>query len=242
MYQTVSKGLIIGLILGLVFGFLGGYSYKSLNAEAPVTTETIQTSTSLAKTDTEVVSRTLAAAIAGDVVRGNYGKSLTSIFPLSTNLRTLLFPTAKAQVTEVCSDPGTVTSSIQTALSSLFGSFEDGCREAKIKGSVTIDVYGDIVKGDFYVAVTFNAKVTITELKPDCSGTTVTYTGDLSAKPIYVHVSKGGNEIVPGIPPGLPLLCTLTLSIDKTFGKIDKTRCPYCKKIIPPPSGAGSVE
>ena len=242
MWQTVSKGLIIGLILGLILGFAGGYSYKSLNAEVPLTNSTNQLTTSLAKTDTGVVSRTLAAAIAGDVVKANYGKYLASNFLFPPSLGSLLIPKAKAQGGGVCSDPGSVASSIETALSSLFGSFQDGCREAKIKGNVTISVYGDISKGDFYTAVTFNAKLTITELKPDCSGTTVTYSGELNVEPIYVHVTKGGNEIVPGIPPGLPLLCTLTLSVDKTFGKIDKTKCPYCKKTTPPPTGAGSVE
>lgn len=103
-WQTVSKWLIFGLILGLVLGFAGGYSYKALNAEAPVT----NTNISATQTGSDLLMASLASVMGGAIYAGltDTNKSATNSVPSTSNIRSALsdalIPSAQAQ-TITCS-------------------------------------------------------------------------------------------------------------------------------------------
>ena len=227
----LTKWLLIGLVIGLVLGFSGGYYYNNLNAGAPVTA----TTTNYKSVSNEAFAKSFALKLAPVLYETNT-QSPTSKSPnesILAGLTGLIVPTAHAQTT--CEGPngGKIEAAAKAVLADMFGSFDSGCREAVLTGSVHAEMYAKLPAKDGYIKVKFDAHAVVRQLSPDCK-TVITISDAALTGEFIVHITADGkSELVDQIPAGYKMYCQMTVTLNlPPIGTIDKNKCPWCVKSV----------
>ncbi len=229
-FLVVIGALLVGMVTGGAF-FGSTFSNKG-NADVTTSTKSAQQPTVASGTD-QALGFNLAQGVANDLFAQN-----TTSQPISrTNIERIMdkvVPKAYAQTT--CKPPN-IDSIISDALGKLFGDLSDGCQQITVTLKGTATLYQSISNPNlFAVHVELNITGTRTFLNDQCKTNTDKIDVNVSYDFGY-DASTGQKTVLPGgIPPGYKQVCTITISSTRTYGSIDASKCPKCKKPTPTPT------
>lgn len=256
-WQSVSKWLIIGLIIGLVAGFSGGYYYKNLNAEAPVTNTSKQVDTLASAQLQQAVNGSITEAVEKygfkSVFGGDKPVSSSDTVKQGTLARLGIIKTAEAQ-TKGCagSQVGLITDILKQYLNNIHkGAEEVPCvKSISIDGTLSFSLYGAPDKDDpngpvVYSKIewTFSGVQTLVVTRPDknCQDETTRLIVE-SGDTLYWDGTTVSKDEPIGSTGQWYLICEDQTHFTWTWLNPSYSREKCCGKTLPVPTKAGAAQ